>query len=154
MENLMNATDEQMTRVFAREQRSNTSRASSSLDENIRLLLQHISDNPVCCGYPMMLEGVPQQAAQLGLLTSGVKGGGAGVVEHTLTDAGMKALAKANAELGEKATRYVHEAKYFGSLKPVVYGYPFQYPLSAPVRRLDGALVADRRGPITRFFSP
>ena len=70
MRNLENATDEEMDREFAREQRRNNARASSSLDENMRLFLQHLVDHPpdqfLSC--PMMLDGVPHRATIAGFL--------------------------------------------------------------------------------------
>jgi hypothetical protein len=149
MRNLIGATEEEMTEEFNREQQRNSFRVSATgLDENVRLLLQYLLDRPGHCGIPMMLEGVPGRAANMGLLdikTIWNEGRTGGRIEYHVTDAGRKALSQANASLGDRATRYVHEVKYFGNLKPVVYGYPFQWPLSAPVRRIDGSLVADRR---------
>lgn len=144
MRSMINASEDEMTAEFWRECRNNSARVSGSMDENVRLLLQHLRDNPGTSGIPMWLERTPECAENLGFLQITWPSGG-GMVCYKITSEGAAALDVANSTLGEKATRYVYEVKYFGDLKPVVYGYPFQWPLNAPTRRIDGTLVADRR---------
>jgi hypothetical protein len=152
MRNLTNATDDLLTREIAHEQWRNSGRVSGALlDENLRLLLQFMKDTARESGFPTVLEGFPERALAAGFLEDVSSPTGARKLR--LTEAGQEILKQANADLGDKATRYVHKVRYFGSLEPVVYGHPFQWPLSAPVTRIDGSMVADRRGFLRRLFN-
>ena len=147
MRNLMHATEDEMTAAFVAEQHFNSSRVPDvGLNENVRLLLQGFEDNgPVPQGgIYMALEGVPEIAISLGYLRE-ILPEGSGFVNFEVTPNGRAALQAANRTLGGKATRYVHEVKCFGDLKPVCYGYPFLWPLSSPVVKIDGTYCADRR---------
>lgn len=144
MRSMINASDEEMDAAFAAERESNSARAAGTvLDENIRLVLQCAQDTGGEGGWPMWLN--PGDAVAKGYMRRIAPPPPGGVVKYEMTTAGVTALREANAALGDKATRYVHDVKYFGILEPVVYGYPFLWPLSAPTRRINGALVADRR---------
>ena len=152
MRDLTNATDDLLTKEIIHEQWRNSGRVSGALlDENMRLLLQFMKDNPNGSDFPTVLERFSERAMAAGLLEN-VAGPREGF-KLRLTEAGQEILKQANADLGDKATRYVHKVRYFGSLEPVVYGYPFQWPLSAPVTRIDGSMVADRRGFLRRLFN-
>ena len=145
MRSMMNASDDEITAAFAQERRVNETAHDGPLNENVRLVLQCLEDRGGTGGsFPMWMEGVPDTAVALGFASRIVPEGG-GWVQYEITEAGKSALKDANRVLGDGATRYVHEVKYFGGLNPVVFGYPFLWPLSAPIREIDGSLCADRR---------
>ncbi len=142
MRSLINATDEEIDAAFTREREAIQHYAGhTSLLETHRLILQCLSDKGgESHGFPMWL--VPDDVStelmeRVPLFTSGV-------VSWRITEKGTQALHDANAALGVNATRYVYRLKTFGSLKPIVYGYPFLVPLFQRVWKFSGTLVADK----------
>lgn len=158
MRSLLNATYDEMTKAFALEQAENIARApDTTIEENVRLLLQSFVDkgSGPQSGYYMALEGVPERAVELDLLkrvSVPIGDGTHGIVKFELTGKGQSALVAANAALGGKATRYVCDVKYFGTLPPVVFGYPFLWPMSAPTTMINGSICADRRNIVRRVL--
>ncbi len=147
MQNLINATEDEMDRAIVREQRKNQECVGETeMSENLRLLLQSFADSVgEIYSFPMMLEGFPRIAETAGYVEIIHPPGHHGVQKYRMTAAGRKALAVANAELGDRATRYVHRLKEFGmNTKPLVFGYPILVPLSQPVKYHDGTIVEDR----------
>lgn len=145
MRSLMNASEEEMDRAFARERRENQARVGdTAIAENTRLVLQCADDaGGQFSSLPMWLS---TEEAELSGLIKQLPWRDSRAIEWKITDAGRIALKAANNALGERATRYVHELKEWGfGLEPIVFGYPFLQPLTSPVRRFKGTLVADRR---------
>jgi hypothetical protein len=123
------------------------------INETVRLYLQGLLDSGgEHSSCPIVLEHAKAQAVRDGLADE-IQPSGSGVVSYRLTEVGRRALSDANDALGARATRMVHKLKTFGpGAKPVVYGWPFEVPLTTPIRRIDGSLVRDDRGLLSRLL--
>lgn len=66
-----------------------------------------------------------------------------GWVEQRISRKGMAVLAAENKRCGDRATRLVSGVRYFGPLKPIVFGGLFEVPLNRPVKVINHCVVVD-----------
>ncbi|SRR6266403_1846415 len=108
------------------------------MNEKVRLLLQYIVDHGAG-GIPINLEGALESAVIAGQIEERLLGN---FVLHDVTEVGKHDLVSENSRLGNKATRLVRKLKTFGfGVGPVVYGWPFEVPMSAKTLKFDNCLV-------------